>query len=51
LCVTVKEAQEAVVWLRNFFEQPDEADFDIIMNLDTAIQVYTSKNVKQKQIN
>jgi len=30
-----------------YFEQHDETDFDIIMNLDTEIQKYTLK-MKQK---
>jgi len=46
----LKDAQGAEVLPQTFFEQHDEADFDIIMNLDNSIQIYTSQNMKQKQI-
>ena len=41
--VTLKEAQGAVVLLKHFFEQHDEADFDIVMKLDGVIQNYAHK--------
>ena len=48
--VTLKEAQGAVVLLRHFFEQHDEADFDIVMKLYSVIQNYAAQNMRQKQI-
>ena len=38
MTVSIKEAREAVLTLRKFFEQQDKAEFDLIVQVDQHVK-------------
>ena len=48
--VTLTEAQEAVVILTRFFEQQGDADFDLLVQLDNAVEKYALQDMRQTLI-
>ena len=50
--VLLKDAQEAIVTLRRFFELQEEGSnyFDLVAQMNCATKVHTMKNIKQTKI-
>lgn len=48
--VSLTEAQEAVVILTRFFEQQGDADFDLLVQLDNAVEKYALQDMRQTLI-